>query len=143
MTVPQDWMSEIRNTLKQIGLSWEDAGPENGSIALEGKEGYGLSITPDGVLTCSFKVDLEELRMLISGDTTEDLSDDELGRVARQELRSVVDRQRPKFRKAGFEEGVEADHDEYAITFKKNLTGTTPQVACDMIKWCREALISA
>lgn len=142
MTPQEGWFNQVRELLAQKGISSQQTGREEGAIHFDWDEGHALSLGADGVLTCSFKVDLEELRILISGDTTEDLSEDELCRVAREELRPFLDRYRWKFRQAGFEEGIQSDHDQYAVVFTKPLLGATPQEASDVLKWCREVLMA-
>jgi hypothetical protein len=143
MTSKQDWLKQVRILLDQEGVSVQETGTEDGEIYFGWNEACALHLGADEVLTCSFKVDLEEIRTLISGDTTEDLSEDELCRVAREELRPFVDRYRRKLRQAGFEETIESDHDQYAIIFTKPLTGSTPQEAHDVLKWCRQSLIAS
>ncbi|MGH7273447.1 MAG: hypothetical protein ACREIQ_03160 [Nitrospiria bacterium] len=140
MTSKQDWLTEVKNSLGQRGISPRGSDAGDGSIDFTWEDGYALHLGTDGILTCSFKVDLEEIRMLVSGDTTEDLSEDELCRVAREELRPRVDRYRRRFIQIGFEEGVESDGNQYAIVFTKPLMGTTPQEAGDVLKWCQETL---
>ena len=143
MTPQQDWLKEVKETLDQSGISLRASDAGDGSIEFTWEEGCALHLGADGVLTCSFKVDLEEIRMLVSGDTTEDLSEDELCRVAREELRPTVDRYRRRFMQAGFEEGIESDRDEYGIVFTKSLAGMTPHEASGALMWCRESFISA
>jgi hypothetical protein len=143
MTVQGKWFNQVKELLAQKGISSRQPGVEDEAIRFDWGNGHVLRLGVDGVLTCSLNVDLEELRTLISGDTTEDLSDDELCRVARQELRPFLDRYRSKLRQAGFEEGVESDHDRYAVVFTKPLAGTTPQEAGDVVTWCREVLVTA
>ena len=140
MTLRQDWLRQVKGLLDQEGIPVQESDKHNGDIYFGWGEDCVLRMGDNGVLTCSFKVDLEEIRTLISGDTTEDLSEDELCRVAREELRPVVDRHRRSFRQAGFEEAIESDHDRYAIVFTKSLMGTTPEEASGVLKWCRQSL---
>jgi len=137
----QGWLRQVKALLDREGIPVLETGADDEEIYFGWDEGCALHLGADGVLTCSFKVDLEEIRTLISGDTTEDLSEDELCRVAREELRPVVDQHRWKFRQAGFEEGIESDRDQYVIVFSKPLVGTTPQETFDVLKWCRQSLI--
>ena len=143
MTPQQDWLREVKKSLDQIGMSPQESKAGDGSIDFAWVEGSVLHLGTDGILTCSFKVDLEEIRMLVSGDSTEDLSEDELCRVAREELRPMVDQYRRRFMQAGFEEGVESDRDQYAIVFTKSFAGMTPHEASDALKWCLDSFISA
>ncbi len=143
MILQEDWLNQVKRLLVQKGISSHQTATEDGAIHFDWEEGHDLHLGTDGMLTCSFKVDLEELRTLISGDTTEDLSEDELCRVAREELRPCLDRYRWKLRQAGFQESVESDRDQYAIVFTKPLAAITPQEASDVVTWCREVLITA
>ena len=134
MTSKEDWLRDVKNSLGQRGMSLREYDAGDGSIQFTWEDDYALHLGTDGILTCSFKVDLEEIRMLVSGDTTEDLSEDELCRVAREELRPTVDRHRRRLMQAGFEEGVESDRDQYAIVFTKSLAGMTPHEAGEELK---------
>jgi hypothetical protein len=140
MTLSQEWLRQVKVLLDQEGISVQESNKDHEEIYFGWGEVCALQLGGNGVLTCSFKVDLEEIRTLISDDTTEDLSEDELCRVAREELRPVVDRYRWEFRKAGFEEAIESDHNQYAIVFTRSLMGTTPQEARDVLKWCQQSL---
>jgi len=134
MTPRQDWLREVKTSLGQRGVSPRESEAGDGSIDFTWEESFALHLGTNGILTCSFKVDMEEIRMLVSGDTTEDLSEDELCRVAREELRPMVDRYRRRFMQTGFEEGVESDRDQYAIVFTKSLSGMTPHEASEEFK---------
>jgi hypothetical protein len=142
VTSQENWLNQVKGILTQEGMFSRQTDTVERAIHFEWDEGHILHLGTDRVLTCSFKVDLEDIRTLIAGDTTEDLSEDELCRVAREELRPFLDRYRWKLRQAGFEESIESDHEQYAIVFTKPLTEVTPQEASEILKWCREVLMA-
>lgn len=136
-----EWLKQVETLLFQGKAQTWEQDVKTGSFYFKWGEGHSLSLGPDKVLTCVFRIDLDEIRSLIADDTTEDLSDDELCRVARQELRPVVEKYRRRLIQANFEESVESDRDQYAMIFKKVLTDATPQEASEILKWCRGTLI--
>jgi hypothetical protein len=115
-----DW-SMLRSRLAQAGLAFEeDAAADRLLLARDDLAGL-VELCADGRLIVLFGVDMDELRTLVSGDATEDLSDDELARVARDQLRPTVNAHKPWLKSDGFEEGIDASADHYAITFTKAL----------------------
>jgi hypothetical protein len=123
-------LDEVESAFQRLGWSYE---------RLEGGDGHGASLLmnlpeadclvelySDGHFACQFGVDMEEMRNLLTGDQTEDMADDELVRVARYHLKTIVDRYRPALLKAGLEEGVDATSDHYAITFQTMLDLSHP-----------------
>jgi len=80
-----------------------------------------VEVQGTGHLSVQFGVDMEELRTLLGGDTTEDIAEDELQRVARDHLRPVCNKFRSKLLAQGFEESLDAAKEYYAICFVKPL----------------------
>ncbi len=119
------WLIEVREKLMELEQcpllpdTSDTAGP---LLRITSGEGFSVSLGVDRVIACDFKSDLDDIRVLISDDTTEDLSLDELYRVARDELRPFTSRCRVSLLKSGFEETIEADEDYYVISFKRPLT---------------------
>lgn len=127
---PRAALGEVEAAFQKQGWSFE---------RLEGGDGPGASLLlnlpeadclvelfSDGRFACQFGVDMEEMRNLLTGDQTEDMADDELVRVARFHLKTIVDRYRAALLKAGLEEGVDATSDYYAITFQTMLDLSRP-----------------
>jgi hypothetical protein len=123
-------LGEIEAAFQRLGRSTE---------RLEGGDGHGASLllnvpeadclvelSSDGRFACQFGVDMEEMRNLLTGDQTEDMADDELVRVARYHLKTIVDRYRAALLNAGLVEGVDATSDYYAITFQTMLDLSRP-----------------
>jgi hypothetical protein len=123
-------LDKVETAFKKLGWSYE---------RLEGYSDHGASLLlvlpetdclvelfSDGRFACQFGVDMEEMRNLLTGDQTEDMADDELVRVARYHLKAIVDRYRAALLKQGFEEGIEATPDHYAITFQTHLDLSNP-----------------
>ncbi len=122
-------LDPIEAAFKKLGWSYErlEGGDSGGSLLLVLPETDCLvELFSDGRFACQFGVDMEEMRNLLTGDQTEDMADDELVRVARYHLKAIVDRYRPALLKQGFEEGIEATADHYAITFQTMLDLSHP-----------------
>jgi hypothetical protein len=99
-----------------------------------------LILTAERDLIYQLETDLEEVRMMISGDTLEDLSEDELCRVAREELRPFIRRYQSQLIRADFQENAVADQAMYAVTFTKSLKEATPEQAIVTVQWCLKTL---
>ena len=134
-------LEKLKAWLTQSKIAFEENDPEEKILLIEPHDtDYLLEICADGRLLCQFGIDLQELRDMISGGTTEDLSEDELQRSAREHLRPIVTRYRGKLIGAGFEEEVEANDEHYAITFKKILDLNRPEQLVETLKWCSRSL---
>ena len=114
-------LAGLEETMKSLGWAFkrlgEESGPERSLLLETPEEDCLVELFPDGRLACQFGVDMEEMRNLLTGDQTEDMQDDELVRVARYHLKSIVDRYRKALIKEGLEEGVDVTEDYYAIVF--------------------------
>lgn len=123
-------LEDVEAAFQKLGWSFErfEGGDEHGrSLLLNLPEADCLvELSSDGLFACQFGVDMEEMRNLLTGDQTEDMADDELVRVARYHLKTIVDRYRAALLKAGLEEGVDATSDHYAITFQTMLDLSHP-----------------
>jgi hypothetical protein len=133
-------LDPIEAAFKKLGWSYErlEGGGENGaSLLLVLPETDCLvELFSDGRFACQFGVDMEEMRNQLTGDQTEDMADDELVRVARYHLKPIVDRYRAALLKQGFEEGIDATPDHYAITFQTVLDLSNPaQTVHQMAKY--------
>tara|TARA_B100000315_G_scaffold258803_1_gene312242 strand:+ start:715 stop:1077 length:363 start_codon:yes stop_codon:yes gene_type:complete len=96
-----DWVM-IRAEVRQSYKDFYELQP-GGAIAMDlGASGWILEVQPDARLLCQVGVDMEELCTLLSGNTTEDLSLDELQRVAKDHLRPSVRRYKSKLVEGDF-----------------------------------------
>lgn len=126
-------LAALRGRLAQAGLSFEeDPGADQLLLVRDDLAGL-VELCADGRLVVLFGVDMDELRTLVSGDATEDLSEDELARVARDHLRPTVNAHKPWLKVEGFEEALDTSADHYAITFTKTLALNDPDAALGMI----------
>lgn len=130
-------LDKVEAAIKKLGWSYERLegyGDAGGSLLLVLPETDCLvELFSDGRFACQFGVDMEEMRNLLTGDQTEDMADDELVRVARYHLKAIVDRYRAALLKQGFEEGIEATPDHYAITFHTRLDLSNPEKAVHQV----------
>jgi len=95
-----------------------------------------VEIHPDRSLVCLFGLDLDELRGMISGDATEDLSSDELQRVAKDSLRQTIGFRGRVFRQQGFQEEVQATEGFFVMCYRKILTDEGVQNNLGSIREC-------
>jgi len=132
------WLDQIESDLVRAGCALKR---EDNHLRIPIATGPSfLIITTERDLIYQLEADLEEVRMMISGDTTEDLSEDELCRVAREELRPFIRRHQSKLIQADFQESVVSDQALYAVTFTKSLKESSPEQAMDAIRWCLKTL---
>ncbi len=143
MTAGREWLDEVIKQMEREGITAPQMDRGRDRIALIWDDCASLALGADGWLACRFRADLEDIRLLLSDDTTEDLSDDELCRSAREELRRVVDPVRRKLILGGFEESFESDREQYVILYKKRFAEATPKEVCEAMKWCRESVGAA
>ena len=132
------WLDQIQSHLVQTGCNVKR---ESDQLKIPLVDGLScLILTAEQDLIYQLETDLEEVRMMISGDTTEDLSEDELCRVAREELRPFIRRHQPQLLRADFQEKVVSDQAMYAVTFTKPLKEASPEQAIEAVQWCLKIL---
>ncbi|HIA13571.1 MAG TPA: hypothetical protein EYN18_04015 [Nitrospirales bacterium] len=141
-------MEDLRHEWEAIRAEVIQAHPDfyelepGGAIAMElGESGWMLELQPVARLLCQVGVDIEELRTLLSGNTAEDLSSDELQRVAKDHLRPSVRRYKAKLVEAGFAEGTEVEEEFMAITFEREIDFHDPAEINETIQWCRKVIV--
>ena len=118
-----------------IGFSPSDE-PKGGiNLPIEDEECL-VEIHPDRSLVCLFGLDLDELRGMISGDATEDLSSDELQRVAKDSLRQTIGFRGRVLRQQGFQEEVQATEGYFVMCYRKILTDKGVQTNLGSIREC-------
>jgi len=121
--------------LRQAGIPCDNDASGRLTVA-DGPEDYLVEVHPAGGVWCLFGIDMEELRLLVSGSGNEDLGEDELQRVAREHLRPLYRRYQPLFAPAGFQEEVVVDAESYAIAFVKPTAGMSPAEIVEVVRWC-------
>ena len=132
------WLDQIESHLVQTGCNVKRESDQIRILLADGPS-Y-LILTAERDLIYQLETDLEEVRMMISGDTTEDLSEDELCRVAREELRPFIQRHQSQLIRSDFQEKVVSDQAMYAVTFTKSLKEASPEQAIEAVQWCLKTL---
>ena len=119
----EEILTTIQEQLREAGLSFERIEQEGGICLLHSveKEDCIVELWTDGRLSVQFGMDMDELRTLLAGSTTEDIAEDELQRVARDHLRPMAQRYRSKLVTLGFQEGIEVTEEYYAMSFQKTM----------------------
>jgi hypothetical protein len=123
MMMGKEQLKLIEQGLREAGVTFQNANQEGGnSLLIPVETGDCLvELYSDGRLSCQFGVDMEELRTLLAGDTTEDIAEDELQRVARDHLRPMLNKYRSILIAKGFEETIDTTEEYYAISFIKSV----------------------
>jgi hypothetical protein len=136
-------MKLIQEGLREAGYSFDRIHQEAGESLLLVMERADcvVELMPDGRLACQFGVDMEELRTLVSGDSNEDIAEDELQRVAREHLRPRFQKFRPRLTAHGFEETVDTTAQYYAISFVKPLDLSDPPRVVSQLEDCLKLLV--
>jgi hypothetical protein len=131
-----DEMGTVKALLQKAGVVFREEAA--GQLVVDGgPDDCLIEVTPDSV-RCLFGVDMGELRLLVSGSGNEDLGEDELQRVAREQLRPLQRRYQPVFTAAGFQEDVVVDADSLAIAFVKPTAGLRAAAIAELVQWsCR------
>ena len=115
--------------------------PEGDSLLFQIEKADCLvELWADGRLCCQFGIDMEELRLLLAGSSTEDIAEDELQRVARDHLRPMVNKYRGALLSDGFEETVDTSEQHYAICFVKTLDLSSPETVVSTFQDCLQVL---
>jgi len=126
----------LQALLRQGGIMFRE--DTAGRLAIDGgPDDYLIELDPRDGLWCLFGIDMQELRLLVSGSGNEDLGEDELQRVAREQLRPVYRRYQPLFARAGFDEEVVVDAESYAIGYVKRTAGLSQEEIVELVRWCR------
>jgi hypothetical protein len=132
------WLDQIESYLMKTGC---DVKREGQQLRIPLGDGPScLILTAERDLIYQLETDLEEVRMMIAGDTTEDLSEDELCRVAREELRPFIRRHQSQLLRADFQEKIVTDQAMYAVTFTKPLKEANPEQTIEAVQWCLKNL---
>jgi len=103
-----------------------------------GGDGWLLEITPDGRLLCQMGMAIDEIKLLMSEGTPEDLGTDEVAKQAKYYLQPAVAKFRPVLRGAGFEESTEMTEEYVATTFQKAVDFHKPEEVEQAVQWCRQ-----
>jgi hypothetical protein len=127
---------QVRALLNRSGVGVSEESDGRLLIA-GGPDDYLIELDPARGLMCLFGVDMQELRLLVSGASNEDLGEDELQRVAREQLRPLCRRYQSRFAAAGFAEEAVVDAESYAVAFIKPVAGMRPETIVAWVQWCR------
>ena len=109
-----------------------------GALAMQlTEDGWLLELTPEGRLICQTGMDIDDLKVLLSEGTCEDLGTDEIAKQAKGLMNRTVAQHRPALLREGFEEQTEMNEQYVAVTFSQpvelqDLDGLTRR-----IRWCQ------
>lgn len=130
------WMA-LRAQLRRSQPAFYES-EAGGALLMDlGGDGWLLEITPDGRLLCQMGMAIDEIKLLMSEGTPEDLGTDEVAKQAKYYLQPAVAKFRPLLRGAGFEESTEMTEEYVATTFQKPVDFHKPEEVEQTVTWCR------
>jgi hypothetical protein len=133
----QDWAA-VRAQLRRNQPAFYES-EAGGALMMDlGGDGWLLEITPDGRLLCQMGMAIDEIKLLMSEGTPEDLGTDEVAKQAKYYLQPAVAKFRPVLRGAGFEESTEMTEEYVATTFQKVVDFHKPEEVEQAVQWCRQ-----
>jgi hypothetical protein len=103
-----------------------------------GEDGWLLEITPDGRLLCQMGMAIDDIKLLMSEGTPEDLGTDEVAKQAKWYLQPAVSKFRERLRGAGFDETTEMNEEYVAASFQKAIDLYKPDEIEQAVQWCRK-----
>ena len=127
----------VRSHLRQSQPAFYEL-EAGGALMMDlGGDGWLLEITPDGRLLCQMGMAIDEIKLLMSEGTPEDLGTDEVAKQAKYYLQPAVNKFRPALRGAGFEESAEMTEEYVATTFQKAVNFRKLEEVEQAVTWCR------
>ena len=109
-----------------------------GALALHlSDEGWLLELTPDGRLICQTGMDIDDLKVLLSEGTCEDLGTDEIAKQAKGLMNRTVSLHRSALLREGFEEQTEMNEQYVAVTFSQPIDLHDVDRLTSRIRWCQ------
>jgi hypothetical protein len=127
----------VRAALRRSQPAFYELEAEGALMMDLGGDGWLLEITPDGRLLCQMGMALDDVKILMSEGTPEDLGTDEVAKQAKWYLQPAVAKFRPALRGAGFEETSEMTEEYVATTFQKAVDFRQPDDIEQAVQWCR------
>jgi hypothetical protein len=103
-----------------------------------GADGWLLEVTPDGRLLCQMGMAIDEIKLLMSEGTPEDLGTDEVAKQAKYYLQPAVAKHRKILLASGFEETTEMNEEYVATTFHRTVDFQRPEKIEEAVQWCRK-----
>jgi hypothetical protein len=135
------WMDELKKALAQESIGFASVDEPTGAISLNLKdEDCLVEVHSDRSLVCLFGMDMEELKGMIAGDSTEDLSGDELQRAAKESLRQTVGTRGITLRRFGFQEETQITDEYYVLAYRKSLDQESMTTTLSTVRDCLKIL---
>ena len=105
-----------------------------------GDDGWLLEVKPNGVVVCQYGVAMDEVLVLMSEGTAEDIGTDEAAKQAKYFIQPAVSKFRPLLLQSGFTEETEINDEFVAVTFTRPVDMENPAKVQDLIRWCRREI---
>ena len=101
-----------------------------------GSDGWLLEITPEGKLLCQYGMAIDDVMLLLSDGTPEDLGTDEIAKQAKYYIQPAVSKYRAILLKSGFSEQTEITDEYVAARFERSVDVTNATAVQDLMRWC-------
>ncbi len=101
-----------------------------------GTDGWLLEVRPDGRVLCQYGMAMDEVMVLMSEGTPEDLGTDEVAKQAKYFLQPAVAKYRALLLQSGFVEETEMTDDFVAVTFARDADLQNRAKLEDLLRWC-------
>jgi hypothetical protein len=101
-----------------------------------GGDGWLLEVRPDGRVLCQYGMAMDEVMVLMSEGTPEDLGTDEVAKQAKYFLQPAVAKYRALLLQSGFVEETEMTDEFVAITFARDADLQNRAKLEDLLRWC-------
>ena len=144
MTEPASpaWV-QLRADLRRSFPQFYEMEP-NGPLIMDlGGDGWLLEVRPDGKVLCQYGVAMDEMMVLMSEGTPEDLGTDEVAKQAKYFLQPAVGKYRALLLQSGFVEETEMTDEFVAITFTRGADLQNRAKLEDLLRWCGRHIGSA
>jgi hypothetical protein len=138
----QDW-TQVRADLMRSFPKFYELEP-NGPLVMDlGGDGWLLEVRPDGRVLCQYGMAMDEVMVLMSEGTPEDLGTDEVAKQAKYFLQPAVTKYRALLLQSGFVEETEMTDEFVAITFARDADLQNRAKLDDLLRWCCRQIGSA
>lgn len=109
----------------------------NGPLVMDlGGEGWLLEVRPDGRVLCQYGVAMDDVMLMMSEGTPEDLGTDEVAKQAKYFLQPAVAKYRALLLQSGFVEETEMTDEFVAVTFARGVDLQNRAKLEDLLRWC-------
>jgi hypothetical protein len=128
--------AQLRADLKRSFPQFYELEPDGPLVMDLGGEGWLLEVRPDGRVLCQYGVAMDDVMLMMSEGTPEDLGADEVAKQAKYFLQPAVAKYRALLLQSGFVEETEMTDEFVAVTFARGVDLQNRAKLEDLLRWC-------